>query len=236
MGKIDFQKKKLGVNPKAYMGTSAKGYEATEIVYNNVAINKILPEIGCTDVIPSTELEVYLANRADGKQAMDHFLVDSFGTYLSVQTRFRAPKYEKYKDFTVRYDKPSATAYTGKPVECEFYHFNADLMIYGICDEDLMEKDATGKNIGAEKVTDFKCWVVVNLAVFRNLCKTKKIMQQENLKDKDGKFVDYLVDGGTLICAIKSNKGTKDTRFTTISVKKCIEMFPELIIAQKNFV
>lgn len=236
MDKIDLKTLNVGKNPKLFMGTSKAGYNATEIVYNNVVVPKILPKLGFEDVVPSTELEVYLADRADGKQAIDHFFKDSRGTYVSVQTRFRAPMYEKYGDFTVRYDKPSSMAYTGKQVECEYYHFNADLMLYGICDYDLSEKDKKGNLIGAQKVTDLKCWVLINLAIFRNLCKNKKIMLQENLVDKKGKWLPYKVIDDTLVCPIKKNTAIGDTRFITINLKKCVKLFPELIIAQEGFI
>lgn len=195
---------------------------ASETVYRNVAIPKVLKTLGLENLDPTSELEVFLAKRADGKMAIDHFVKDSEGTVASVQTRFRAPKYGAFGDFTIRYDKPSATAYTGGSVKCEYHHFNADLMLYGICNDDL-NKDAT-------KVTDLDKWVLVNVNEFRNLCKNGKIIQ------KEGAGYKSYVKNGVMICPINANVGDADTRFTTVDVKKANEMFPKLIIAQKGFI
>lgn len=212
----------VGFNPTIFDKSTAKNMNASETVYKNVAIPKVLHQLELENIDPETQLELFLAKRADGKMAIDHFCKDKEGTICSIQTRFRAPVYEKYGDFTIRYDKPSATAYTGGQVLCEYHHFNADLMLYGICNEDL--------NKDASSVTDLIKWVLVNVAEFRKLCKEGKIIQKENIGYKCQR------DGDKLICPILSNAGNKDTRFTSVDVKLANEMFDKLIIAQKNFI
>lgn len=212
----------VGLNPTIFDKSTAKNMNASETVYANVAIPKVLNVLGFENVNPETEMEKFLAKRADGKMAIDHFIRDKEGTMASIQTRFRGPKYKSFGDFTIRYDKPSSSAYTGGSVLCEYHHFNSDLMLYGICNEDLM-KDAT-------KVTDLDKWVLVNIVEFRKLCKEGKIIQKEEAGYKCKK------DGEILICPVISNAGSKDTRFTSVDVKLANEMFPKLILAQKNFI
>ena len=211
----------VGFNPTIFDKSTAKNMNASETVYKNVAIPKVLNKLDLVNVNPTTEMEIFLAKRADGKMAIDHFVKDNEGTMASVQTRFRGPNYAKYGDFTIRYDKPSAAAYTGGSVLCEYHHFNADLMLYGICDEDLQ--------VDPEKVTDLIKWVLVNVVEFRRLCKENKIIQKEGIGFKCKK------EGDALVCPVISNAGSKDTRFTSVDVKLANEMFPKLIIAQKNF-
>lgn len=211
----------VGFNPTIKDKSTAKNMNASETVYKNVCIPKVLKSLELENVDPTTELEVFLAKRADGKMAIDHFVKDTDGTISSVQTRFRAPSYGKYGDFTIRYDKPSASAYNGGQVLCEYHHFNADLMLYGICNYDL-NKDAT-------KVTDLDKWVLINVKEFRNLCKRNLVIQKENIGVRCKK------EGNKLICPVISNAGDKDTRFTSVDIKLANEMFPQLIIAQKNF-
>ena len=213
--------KGVGFNPTIFDASTAKNMSASETVYKNVAIPKVINFLELENVNPTTEMEVFLAKRADGKMAIDHFVKDKDGTMASVQTRFRAPNYGKFGDFTIRYDKPSDTAYTGTSVLCEYHHFNSDLMLYGICNEDL-NKDAT-------KVTDLDKWVLVNVIEFRRLCKIGKIVQKENIGFKCKR------EGDKLICPVISNAGDKDTRFTSVSIKTANDMFPNLIIAQKGF-
>ena len=211
----------VGHNPTIKDASTAKNMNASETVYKNVAIPKVLKNLELTNVDPTSEMEIFLAKRADGKMAIDHFVSDNEGTMASIQTRFRAPTYGKYGDFTIRYDKPSAAAYTGGSVLCEYHHFNADLMLYGICNEDL--------NKDPESVTDLNKWVLVNVAEFRRLCKIGKIIQKENYGLKCKK------DGDRLVCPVISNAGDKDTRFTSVDIKIANEMFPKLIMAQKGF-
>ena len=214
--------KGLGYNPrKAMYGSTKAKMDASETVYYNVAVEKVLKLLELENLDPSTELENYLSARADGKMAMDHFVKDKEGTISSVQSRFRAPKFASYGDFTIRYDKPSVSSYTGKTVECEFHHLNADLFLYGICDFDLNE-DAT-------RVRNLNKWILVSLVEFRKLVKEGKIVQDEKLTQCE-------VHGGKLYCPIKSNKGDKDTRFTVINIKLAAELFDNLILAQKNYV
>jgi len=211
----------VGFNPTIFDASTAKNMNASETVYKNVAVPKVLKNLELENVNPTTEMEKFLAKRADGKMAIDHFVKDKEGTMSSVQTRFRAPTYGKYGDFTIRYDKPSASAYTGGSVLCEYHHFNADLMLYGICDEDL--------NKDAESVTNLDKWVLVNVVEFRKLCKDGKIIQKENagLRCK--------IEDGKMICPVIANAGDKDTRFTSVDIKMANKMFPKLILAQKGF-
>ena len=214
--------KGIGFNPVIRCESTAKNMNASETVYANVAIPKVLKALEFENVTPTTEMERFLALRADGKMAIDHFIKDKEGTMASLQTRFRAPRYGKFGDFTIRYDKPSAQAYTGGSVNCEYHHFNADTMLYGICNTDLNE-DPT-------KVTDLDKWVFVNVVEFRRLCKAGKIVQKE-----EKGFYRCKEENGKLICPINSNAGDADTRFTTVDVKLANKMFPSLILAQKGY-
>lgn len=217
---VNFKKLNIGRMPKVFDKDAKKNMTASEKVYANVVVKKILPMLELENINPNSDLEKYLAASADGKMAIDHFVKDKEGTLVTVQSRFRAPRYGKYNDFTIRYDKPSSKSYTGETVKCEFNHFNADTMFYGICDYDLLED--------ADKVTRLNKWVFVNVVKFRELCKNDKIVPIP----EGGKC---RIEDGKLLCPLQKNTGEKDTRFVAVDVKLANELFPDLLILQKGY-
>lgn len=211
-------------------GPSKAAYNNTEWVYYNVVVPKVLPKLGVVDITPDTVMEKNLAARMDSKMAADHFWTDEDGTDLKViQTRFRGKSYRKWGDFTVRYDNINAKDYTGEAVKCEYNHIYADIFMYGICNAEMTT--ATLKDI-----TDLDTYVIVNLKVFRDLCKAGKIVPTENLTNDEGKRVyqSYVKDG-VIYCPINENKGDKDTRFVVIDIKQASDLFPNLFIEKFGY-
>lgn len=211
-------------------GSSKASYDSTEWVYENIVVPKILPKIGVTDSKPTTVMEKDLSARMDSKMAADHFWLDESGEDLKViQTRFRGKHYRSFGDFTIRYDNINAKDYTGDSVKCEYNHIYADIFMYGICNAEM--DPATIKDI-----TDLDTYIVINLKIFRDLCKSGKIVPTENLKDETGKRVysSYVKDG-IIYCPINENKGSKDTRFVAIDIKQAYDLFPDLFIEKFGY-
>lgn len=235
-------------------GSTKLSMDASELVYANLVVPKYLPEFGVYDVTVKTPLEWYALDRADSKMAMDHIWEDEVvhdatgisisehGKHIrSIQTRFRAPKYGKYDDFTIRYDNPNATSYTGETVKCEYNHLFADIFFYGICDYDLTEghwdnskKPGVFVNTGAKKVTKLNKWVMVDLNVFKQLLKEGKIVVLEEPPKGHYPGDSYEKDG-ILYSVLQKNSGAKDTRFVAFNISVIRNKFPEMIMKEYGY-
>lgn len=220
----------FGPPVRKMFGDTKKGYDATEKVYKNVVIPKILPEIGVTDLDISDPVALMLMARSDSKMAIDHVWLDDdkektpLDRVRFIQTRFRGKRYKKFGDFTIRYDNTNAKAYTGSAVDCEFFHFHADIFMYGICNNEMDSESV-------DKITDLEMYILLNLNIFKKLCKDGKIVPTEDLKDETGKklYSSYVKDD-ILYCPILENKGDKDTRFIAISIEQASNLFPDLFM------
>lgn len=215
-------------DPIAVMkGRKKVGITASEKVFTNVGM-PILETFGLREYKPTGIVEQNLLRMCDSKMGIDHTVIDKEDHPIHIQTRFRAPKYKTYDDFTIRYDIPDVDDYKGGAVRCEFFHLEAQAMFYGICNYNLTEDYGSG----ADKVTDLDKWVFCDLRIFMSLIKKGKIVITD---DDEVNSVKTMVKDGVLYCGLGKNSGKGDSRFITINVKMANDFYPGLIIAQKGY-
>lgn len=214
--------REIGIVQDVYSFMSrATNYQknASEYIYSNFGIPLLKSQLNWENEDPDTNLAAYIAAKADGKMALDHYVRDCNGDYATIQSRFRSKEALKYNDVTIRYDMPCTSNYLGETTKCEFYHIDADLFLYGVCDTNFAKR---------EDITGLKKWIILDLGIFRKLCEKGKIVPNETASSN-------ILKDGVLTCNIKSNVDERATRLMVVDICKLYSLSKDIIIAQEGY-
>ena len=193
-------------------GSKKSAMNFSETIYFNYGVDLLKNVCNYTNINPTSPLAKYIAEKADGKMALDHYVKDTNGDFASIQSRFRGKEYD-YNDFTIRYDLPD------KDVKCEYYHLDADLFFYGRTDGDSKDPDS---------VTKITKWILVDANKLKSLFKYKKIVPDEKITKSE------IIDN-VLHCSIKTNKDANATRLLTIPTLLLSQISKDVIIYAEGF-
>jgi len=190
--------------------------EFTDWVHSNLAIDKIYELL---DWIPQLMDGTILQN-VDINNGVDYFFVDKKNhKIITTQERFRDSFYQKYNDFTIRYERENNP--NPDRLKSEFFKIKSDYFVYGIINESKYRyKDAT----------DFIKFAVIDI---------KKLMSKINegviIIDKDLRGIFSIVRDDNMICPVVYNRDDSSS-FVAFNINQLTHLFnnDKIVLLQKG--
>jgi hypothetical protein len=185
--------------------------EFTDYVHSVLAIPLIYQAIQWQQMeIPKDILE-----ELDINHGIDYIFKDIHERTLKIQERFREVKYQRYNDFTLRYQRPHNA--DSSRHQSEFFKIEADYMVYGI---------TNGYKTDLSTVTSFVKYAIIDLKELMIKIDGGEITFSKELNYSeiiDGKFV----------CPINQNRDYS-SNFVAFDIPLLLNYFKEDTIVIKH--
>jgi hypothetical protein len=190
--------------------------EFTDWVHQNLAIEKIY---NLLDWIPQL-MDGTISHNVDMNNGVDYFFVNKKNhKIVTTQERFRDSYYQKYNDFTIRYERESNPH--PDRLKSEFFKIKSDYFVYGIINESKYR---------FRIATDFIKFAVIDIKKLMS-----KIDEGQIIIEKDLKGIYSIVRDNIMVCPVVYNRDDSSS-FVTFNISQLTKLFKndDIVLLQKG--
>ncbi len=185
-------------------------------VHENLAVEKIYTLL---EWIPQI-MDGTISKNVDMNNGVDYFFVEKkTNKIITTQERFRDSFYQKYNDFTIRFERESNP--NPERLKSEFFKIKSDFFVYGIINQSKYTYSSA---------TDFIKFAVIDLKKLM-----KKIDDGTIVVDRDLKGLVSVVTDGVMRCPVIYNRDDSSS-FVPFNIKQLNDLFKseKIVILQKG--